>query len=365
MTPGSEALQDRFATDFDPLTRQELRAKVDDISHDARSFLSLILLSAVIATAGLLVDSPAVVVGSMVIAPIVGPVLTASVGAITGDGQMLRNSVALQVAGLATAMLGAAAFAYGVKAAGFVPAGLDVGSIELIALRVAPSLLTVVISLAAGAAAAFGIATKGPTSLIGVMIAAALVPAAATVGVAAVWNAPRIAAGSLALVGLTLVVVNVATLAVLRALGYGADGEWSVLPEGATRRALTAAGVLVLAALVAGVGVTTVQQVEYERVVDQQVEATLERPAYAGLEPISVRVQYAGVLPWGPNETVTVTLSRSGSGDPPSIDEAIDRRIANATDRNPRVRVEFVTYQVDSEANATADGVEAGATAIP
>ena len=42
-------------------------------------------------------------------------------------------------------------------------------------------------SIAAGSASAFGVTTKGPTSLIGVMIAAALIPAAGTVGIAVVW----------------------------------------------------------------------------------------------------------------------------------------------------------------------------------
>lgn len=69
MTPRTDPLLRRFADDFDPLSTPELRSKARDMSRDLTSFLAMIALAAVIATAGLLAESFAVVVGSMVIAP--------------------------------------------------------------------------------------------------------------------------------------------------------------------------------------------------------------------------------------------------------------------------------------------------------
>ena len=71
-TPHIEDLQDRYANDYDPLRLPELRSKARDQSQDPLSYAMMIFLSAIIAAAGLLVGSPAIMIGSMVIAPLVG-----------------------------------------------------------------------------------------------------------------------------------------------------------------------------------------------------------------------------------------------------------------------------------------------------
>ena len=69
-----EALEERYAEeDTDRIARKELVAAAQDLVPSMRNYIILTVVSAVIATAGLLLDSPAVVVGSMVIAPLIGP----------------------------------------------------------------------------------------------------------------------------------------------------------------------------------------------------------------------------------------------------------------------------------------------------
>lgn len=346
MTPRAEALQERFASDFDPLSRTELRSKARDMSQDPTSFFAMIFASAIIATAGLLVESPAVVVGSMVIAPIVGPVLTAAVGATTGDREMLRASVWIQAAGLLVAVAGAGAFGFALQVGGFVPSSLDITSIDLIALRLAPNVETLAIGLAAGAAGAFGLATKGPTSLIGVMIAAALIPAAATVGIAAAWGEYRIAVGSSVLLLLSMILINVGAYAVLRRFEYRPESSgWLLPPRRSARWAAIVGTALVVVVLVALVGVASVQQIGFERTINEEVRSTLESPEYGGVDPVSVRIQYRGPGPFGSPETVTVTASRTADGEPPQVAGDLEERIQAATDREVIVRVRFVEYQ--------------------
>jgi uncharacterized hydrophobic protein (TIGR00341 family) len=343
-TPSTETLQDRFADDFDPLTSPELRSKARDMSPDTRSFLAMILFSSIIAVAGLLINSPEVVVGSMVIAPIVGPVMTATVGAVTGDREMLLHSVWIQAAGLAVALVGAAAFAWLLQAAGFYPRTLSVTSIDLIAARATPNLIIVAIGLAAGAAGAFGLVTKGPTSLIGVMIAAALIPAAATAGIAAVWGDYRLAVGALLLLLLSIVAINIGAYVVLQR--FYRSGPGRLLPEkpGLNRIAI-AATVIAVVLLVAVVGGTTYQQVTFERTVNTEVEDTLDEPRYQDLGLVSVQMEY-GEGSYGSPQTVTAVVSRSTDGtDPPPLADELDRRITAATDEPVDVRVQFVEYQ--------------------
>lgn len=351
MTPQAESLRERFASDFEPLTDHELRSKAFDLSQDPRSFLALIFLSAVIATAGLIVESPAIVVGSMVIAPIVGPVLTAAVGATTGDREMVLNSIWLQGAGLTVAMLGAGVFSLVIQLGGFVPGTLDVTSIDLIALRIAPGALTVAVGVASGVAGAYGLATKGPTSLIGVMIAAALIPAAAATGIAAAWNEPRIAVGALLLLVLTMILINVGAAGTLWSFGYRPENRGWLVEAGPSKQQLALAlTALALLGVVLFTGVASYQQLGVERTINEEVDTFFDDPEYDSLEPVAVRIQYAGFGSFASPETVTLTVGRTANGDPPQIAGEIDRRIEAATGSDVQVRLQFIEYQRSDDA---------------
>lgn len=345
-TPNMDLLMDRYAEDFDPLSQRELRSKARDMSNDPTSFYAMMLLSAIIATAGLLTDSPAVVVGSMVIAPIVGPALTASVGVVAGDRRMIFDSVRLQALGLAAAIAGATAFALFVRFAGFAAPAIDITSIELISVRLAPTFLALVVGVAAGAAAAFGLVTKGPTSLIGVMIAAALVPAAAASGIAVAWNEPRVAVGTAALLVVTIIAINLAALAVLGLVGYRPpDRGW--LWEFPSRRAAAIALVaaLLLSGVVLAASAATAQQVTYERSVNVAVDDALDDPEYEALDPVATRNEYGDLSPFTYPPTVTVVISKVDEESYPDLAATLEERIAEETGRDVTVRVRFLDYK--------------------
>ncbi|WP_162991507.1 TIGR00341 family protein [Halostella salina] len=359
MTPHSQELADRFADDFDPLTPPELTSKARDLSRDPGSYVAMILLSAVIATAGLLVDSPAIIVGSMVIAPLVGPVLTTGVGAALGDTEMFRNSLWLQIAGVVAAVAGAWLFAFALRAGGFVADDLAVTSIELVALRLSPSVFAMSVGLAAGVAAGFGLTTKGPTSLIGVMIAAALIPTAATTGIAMVWGYYVVAVGTLFLLVGTLIAINVGVYALLWGLGYR-SGEWHTLLSAGTTRG-TAAVVATVMLVVATVGVAAVgtgQQVAFQQSTTAAVEDVVGSGEYADLQVVSVRPEYTGVGSAGSPETVTVVVSKTSNESYPGLAADLRRAVAARTGEQVTVRVSVQAYQVArGPGNATREGV--------
>lgn len=339
-TPHAETLMDRYAEDFDPLTPRELRSKARDMSPDWTSFLALMVLSAFIATAGLLADSPAIVVGSMVIAPIVSPALAASVGAAIGDREMLAASVRLQAVGLVASIVGATVLAVIIRVTLFAQPALALGSIELIGVRMAPTLLALIVGTAAGGAAALGLTTKGPTSLIGVMIAAALIPTAATTGIAIAWGDPVIAIGALVLLVITIIVINVAATVVLFGLGYRPEGSL----VGGLDSVKAVLAVVLLVSVVALAGVGTASQVSHERTVNQAVDAELAE--HSALEAITVRIEYGALSAFTGPETVTVVASYTGEGDPPGgVAADIEERLDGRTDRQVDVQVRFQDYQ--------------------
>ncbi|WP_162989831.1 DUF389 domain-containing protein [Natronorubrum halophilum] len=349
MTSTWDTLLKRYARDFDPLTFPELRSKSMNLSQDPGSYYALMVLSALIATAGLLADSPAIVVGSMVIAPVVGPVLTTSVGAITDDRRMVIDSLRMQAFGLAVAVLAAMAFGLVLQTFQFVPPVLDLSTIELIGVRLAPNMLALIVGLAAGAAGGIGLTTKGPMSLIGVMVAAALIPTAAAAGIGVIWNRPLVWIGTLALLLVTIVVINIACFAALWAIyrpNPFTDG--GVLAFQSLREAaLVCAALAVLAVIVAGTVGASAQQIAFEQNANGAVHDVIDDSEHENLTAVAVRSEYADPSPFTGPQTVTVVLSDTAPGEAPPSDLAgeIAAEIETRSDRSVTVRVRFFEYQ--------------------
>ncbi len=345
LTPTTEKLEERYVGEYEPLTGFELRTKARDLSRDKGSYAALMVLSALIATAGLLMDAPAIVVGSMVIAPIIGPALTASVGAVTGDGKMIADSLWMQLYGLGLAVGGAALLAAVFRFGGFIPPQLELPTLDLIGVRMAPNALSIVVGLAAGTAAGIGLTTKGPTSIIGVMIAAALIPTAGATGVAIAWADPAVAIGSAALLVVTLVLINVSVLGVLGGLKYhrrerppmDRATEWPKLRLGVL--------IAVIFLLTTAVIVGTVDQTVTERNIESAVGEVLEEPAHENLEAVSVQTEYGDLSPFTGPRTVTVTVAQDGPADPSAFAAELADEIDSQTGEPVEVQVETIEYE--------------------
>ncbi|USZ69454.1 DUF389 domain-containing protein [Halorussus salilacus] len=342
-----DELMTRYAARYDPLSVPELKSKSQDLSRDPLSFVGLVVLSAMIAAGGLLVGSPAIIVGAMVIAPLVGPMLTASVGAIAGDRAMFADSVRLQVVGLLAGIVGAGLFAFVAQTLSFVPPVLDITSIVVIADRAAPTFLTVAVGVIAGAAAAFGLTTKGPTSLIGVMIAAALIPGASATGIALVWGEYLVALGASTVLAVTVIGINVAVFATLELLGYDSSPR-SLVPSFEAPARIAAISVVALLLVVGSVAVVygTYQHFEYEYGTNRAVDDVLSRSAYDALNVSTVRTDYGpGAALFDARPTVVVTVFRPSGAEYPDLAATLRREIANRTAHRPAVQVQFTDVQ--------------------
>jgi len=139
------------------------------------SFCFMLAASAVIATLGLLANSAAVIIGAMIVAPLMSPIISMSFGIVAGKRALATRSLLSVVTG--TALTIAVAFLL-TDATGWKLVGS-----EIIA-RMNPSLLDLGVALAAGAAAAFAYTRPNVSSaLAGIAIAVALIPPLCTVGI--------------------------------------------------------------------------------------------------------------------------------------------------------------------------------------
>jgi uncharacterized hydrophobic protein (TIGR00341 family) len=349
-----DEMERRYVTgteEDDSIATEEIRATALGMTPSPRTYYSMTLLSALVATAGLLVDSAAVVVGSMVIAPLVGSAMTASVGTVLDDRRMVVQGFKTQLLGLGLAVLGATAFSVALRSAAFLPPALDVTTTRQIAQRISPGLLSVVVGLCAGAAGAFGLATGVPVALVGVMIAAALIPAAAAVGIGLAWGIPAVALGAVLLLVMNAIAIHVAGAGVLWYLGYrpetwARESRWRPSPGQAGVLAVT---VLVLGAVFVGAAALVSTQVAFEQEVNGAVGDVLEEPRYDDLELVAVSAEFRAespltVTPAGERQ-VTVTLARPADREYRELGRAVHERIAADTGREVTVVLEFVDQQ--------------------
>ncbi|QLH84068.1 DUF389 domain-containing protein [Halosimplex pelagicum] len=358
---GMDAVQRHWAETPNRIAPETLRAKARDMRPNTQSYVWLMLLSTVIATAGLLIGSPAVLVGSMVLAPLVAPMLAASIGAVRDDRAMVADSLRQQAVGLGVAVLGAVAASLLIRNLEIVSVTLDVTTVDLFAVRLSPGLLSVVVGLAAGAAGAFGLTTKGNVSIVGVMVAAALVPTAAVVGIGVAWGAASVAVGALVLLGLTIVAVNVGAYLMLRYLGYRPEAAESAFIdlESTAEKARFAATALAVVVVVAVVLVGSVQHVRFEYAVTQATSDVVTDEEYGPLSLRGVTVQYAGTSPVENPTTVSVSLTRRSDESYPSLPNDLARQISDRTGENVTVLVTYTDYEVS---NATGTASDTGAT---
>jgi len=166
------------------------------------NFLVLVMLSTVVASIGLIENNVAVVVGAMVIAPLLGPNLALSFGTALGDVPLMRKSVQTLFAGLLLAIFLA------LLTGSFWPGTLT--SPELMS-RTLVGLDSVALALASGAAAALSLTTGLSSILVGVMVAVALLPPAATLGIMLGQGNVNLAVGAGLLLAVNIVCVNLAS----------------------------------------------------------------------------------------------------------------------------------------------------------
>jgi uncharacterized hydrophobic protein (TIGR00271 family) len=157
-------------------------------------FWLLLPLAAVIASAGVVSDSTATVIGAMIVAPLMTPILGIVLAVVLADGANLRRSVVLVAAGAA------AVVAIGWLMGLFVSYPVVAATNGQVAARVTPRIVDLVAALATGAVGSVALARSDISdTLPGVAIAISLVPPLAVVGLTLESGAPHEALGALLL----------------------------------------------------------------------------------------------------------------------------------------------------------------------
>ncbi len=244
--------------------RDEVRATIREGARSRADFFVMIALAAVLAALGLLLNSPAVIIGAMLVAPLMSAIVGLGLGVVEGDTGLLGAAAWAALRGMTLAV------AIGALAGLVIP---DASATPEIMSRARPSVLDLGVALASGAAGAYALCRKGVSAgLAGVAIAAALVPPLTTAGLGLALGSGDIAGGALLLFVTNLIAIAASGGLVFLLLGFAPaaseKARRSVLRQGlAGAVALLAVVTVILALLTA----QTLRVVRLDRAVQTAV----------------------------------------------------------------------------------------------
>ena len=211
------------------LKRDERVALFDDVEEKSRwsfDFAALMILATSIASFGLLSNSAAVVIGAMLVAPLMMPLLGGGLSLVQGNWPLWKRCQSAVLLGFLSALTIGAIL-------GFIARVLDMPLTSELAARGEPSLLDLGIAFLSGVAASYCVARpKLGGALAGVAIAAALVPPIATTGICLVLGEFPVARGAALLFGTNVVAIVLGAafnfyLAGIRGRKKAEGGLWS------------------------------------------------------------------------------------------------------------------------------------------
>ncbi len=203
-------------------------------------FGMLILFASVIATGGLLSDSVASVIGAMIVAPLMTPIMGMVVAVVIGSGSRFARSAIIVLAGIVLSI------AVGWLMATFMPHGWDPTTSDQIMDRTSPRLLDLVIALASGGAGAYALSRVDVAdALPGVAIAISLVPPLNTTGVLLAAGYGDLATGAF-----VLFLANMGAILLAGTIAFIATGLATAVGRRAGEARSALIGILVFVAII-------------------------------------------------------------------------------------------------------------------
>ncbi len=202
------------------LDEEERVVVYSDLRRGARAdrdFLTLTALSTAIAALGLLLNSAAVIIGAMLVAPFMAPLIALGLAVVHGDARFMRVAATAVVRGTLVA------YPIGILLGVLVPQ-VNLGD-EVLA-RTEPSGLDLLVALLSGAAGAYAYARRDlSAALPGVAIAAALVPPLAASAIALGSGEMEEAAGAALLYALNVTAISAAAAVVFMWFGFRPESQ--------------------------------------------------------------------------------------------------------------------------------------------
>lgn len=219
-------------------SRHELITFVEKNSLTTLNYTLLIFLSAVVGSMGFIKDSEAVVIGSMVIAPLIGPVIATAFAAILGDYRLLGKAALTSLLGVGIVIVIAIVFNF------IFDIGVDTNQYWA---RTEVTVSDFLLALAAGGAGSIATLNRKAGNLVGVMVAVALLPPNIALGMSIGKGLWEQAYGSFLLVTVNIMCILLSAVIVFSLTGIR-PVRWKEVQRANVSRSLSIVFVLLIVA---------------------------------------------------------------------------------------------------------------------
>ena len=202
----------------DAVVWEEVEARTSEETSLSINFIEFMMIAALIAAVGILLDSPILIVGAMVVGPEFGPVAGFCVAVVQRRGDLARRSATALAVGIAAAVAATVAWSLFFKWTGIDSDGP--GEVRPLTEFISnPDFFSFFVAYLAGTAGVLSLTSAKSGALIGVLISVTTIPAIANIGVATAYTDWAEVGGAAAQLGVNLVALvlgGVARLAVQR-----------------------------------------------------------------------------------------------------------------------------------------------------
>ena len=242
-TPEDETGKKKKARDR--VSRAELIAALEPATVANRVFLITVILSTVVAAIGLTKNSAAVLIGAMVVAPLLGPNMALALATTLGDAKLAGRALRTNLVGFVVALGLSMVLGWTELLGSMVEVDGESHRLKSeILLRTQVDVYDLILALAAGAAGALAFTSNVLSSLVGVMVAVALMPPLVVVGMMLAAGYDEEAGRAFLLLIGNIVCVLLAATTTFLLQGLGPRQWWR--EKASKRRSLVVVGLLLV-----------------------------------------------------------------------------------------------------------------------
>ncbi len=287
-------------------------------------FIFLAIMAAIIASMGLILDNTPVIVGSMIIAPVFGPIVAIAMGIVLGDFKLMGKGIMSEAAVLLIAVI------IGLLMGAITP---NIAITNALRVRMFPTVADILVALAAGGAGAYSLISGVRAQIVGVVIAAALIPVMCTVGIGISLLNLSMVGGALLLLGGNYLALILAIIGVFYFKGLKPQIWYKFKAEELIKKSLT----LIIAAVI--ILSLPLSWITYQRMIKEKPEEIVRkiyRDSFGDkLETDLLRIQVTG------NEVELFIYTPQGTNE--HFFELLEKRIRRKL--GPDVRIYFEVVQ--------------------
>ena len=172
----------------DAVIWEEVEARTSESAELSWSHVIFMAMAGIIAATGILLDSPILIVGAMVVSPDFGPVAGVCVGVVNRRVPLALKSLLALAVGIPSAITVAFVFTLIGQATGLMPETFSEADHDLANIISSPDAYSLIVAACAGVVGIMSLTSAKSGALIGVLISVTTIPAAANIGVSAAYG---------------------------------------------------------------------------------------------------------------------------------------------------------------------------------